>query len=176
MNNLKNLMMFIQFGMETLFTTLLNHYRTLLKGTTPLHDFRTKHICAFLPMELQTCARAKTPKPLEIRWIFSLLLQCWKHRISFFLARGIILCSGDGHLLDRAAFWTFWATVGGLGGLGGWGWGCDNVRWNFHTWSILHVFQGTGAHAHTCSLLRHKVVGLRLHTFFLVRVRAWYHH
>ena len=22
----------------------------LLKGTTPLHDFRTKHICAFLPM------------------------------------------------------------------------------------------------------------------------------
>ena len=22
------------------------------------------------------------------------------------------------------------------------GGGCDNVRWNFHTWSILHVFQG----------------------------------
>ena len=29
-----------------------------------------------------------------------------------------------------------------MGWVGG-GWGCDNVRWNFHTWSILHVFQGT---------------------------------
>ncbi len=35
------------------------------KGTTPLHDSRTKHNCTFLPMELWTCARAKTPKPLE---------------------------------------------------------------------------------------------------------------
>ena len=30
----------------------------LLKGTTPLHDFRTKHICAFLPMEIaDMCTR-----------------------------------------------------------------------------------------------------------------------
>ena len=29
----------------------------------------------------------------------------------------------------------------GVGWVGGWG--RDNVRWNFHTWSMLHVFQGT---------------------------------
>ena len=29
------------------------------------------------------------------------------------------------------------------GGLGEGGGGGDNVRWNFHTYSILHVFQGT---------------------------------
>ena len=83
---------------------------TLLKGTTPLDDFRKKYICAFLPMELQTYARAKTPKPLELRSIFSFFFQVWKHGMLFFCARGIILCSGDGHLVDKAAFRTFWAT------------------------------------------------------------------
>ena len=82
----------------------------LLKGTTPLDDFRKKYICAFLPMELRTYARAKTPKPLELRWIFSFFFQVWKHGMLFFCARGIILCSGDGHLVDKAAFRTFWAT------------------------------------------------------------------
>ena len=82
----------------------------LLKGTTPLDDFRKKYICAFLPMELRTYARAQTPKPLELRWIFSFFFQVWKHGMLFFCARGIILCSGDGHLVDKAAFRTFWAT------------------------------------------------------------------
>ena len=31
---------------------------------------------------------------------------------------------------------------GGVGWVGGGG-GGDNVRWNFHTYSILHVFHGT---------------------------------
>ena len=82
----------------------------LLKGTTPLDDFRKKYMCAFLPMELRTHARAKTPKPLELRCIFSFFFQVWKHAMLFFCARGIILCSGDGHLVDKAAFRTFWAT------------------------------------------------------------------
>ena len=81
-----------------------------LKGTTPLDDFRKKYICAFLPMELRTYARAKTPKPLELRRIFSFFFQVWKHGMLFFCARGIILRSGDGHLFDKAAFRTFWAT------------------------------------------------------------------
>ena len=83
---------------------------SLLKGTTPLDDFRKKYICAFLPMELRAHARAKAPKPLELRWIFSFFFQVWKHGMLFFCARGIILCSGDGHLVDKAAFRTFWAT------------------------------------------------------------------
>ena len=83
---------------------------TLLFGTTPLDDFRKKYMCAFLPMELRTDARAKTPKPLELRCIFSFFFQVWKHAMLFFCARGIILCSGDGHLVDKAAFRTFWAT------------------------------------------------------------------
>ena len=78
--------------------------------TTPLDDFRKKYICAFLPMELRTYARAKTPKLLELRCIFSFFFQVWKHGMLFFCARGIILCSGDGHLVDKAAFRTFWAT------------------------------------------------------------------
>ena len=83
---------------------------SLLKGTTPLDDFRKKYMCAFLPMELRTDARAKTPKPLELRCILSFFLQVWKHAMLFFCARGIILCSGDGHLVDKAAFRTFWTT------------------------------------------------------------------
>ncbi len=66
------------------------------------------HALARLPHKAHL--RISPNEPLELRWIFSLPLQCWKHGISFFLARGIIVCSGDCHLLDRAAFRTFWAT------------------------------------------------------------------
>ena len=103
----------VYFGLSPVPVTVANEGLVrdpLLKGTTPLDDFRKKYICAFLPMELQTYARAKTPKPLELRWIFSFFFQVWKHGMLFFCARGIILCSGDGHLVDKAAFRTFWAT------------------------------------------------------------------
>lgn len=84
----------------------------------------------------------------------------------FFCARGMISCSGDGHLVGEAAFRHFGQQISlhyfrhfayfpldarsilhvfqgtqciWWGGVGG---GGDNVRWNFYTCSILHVFQG----------------------------------
>ena len=48
--------------------------------------------------------------------------------------------------VDTTCFPGYAGHVVGWVGWGG-GWGCDNVRWNFHTWSMLHVFHGTHARA-----------------------------
>ena len=100
------------------------------------------------------------------------------------------MCSGDGHLLDIAYFGHFGQQTSlhdfrflmhfpsyarsivhvfqgaqGIwwGGLGGGVWGCDNVRWNFHTWSIYSTCFSTArerTHAHArCYATRLSVCG-----------------